>query len=392
MDMEGLQRSLSNIGVDQKVYFEDENETLTNENFIEIREQREAREKLRFVDDLTKTDRFRKIEENAREVKGTNGGVKVTIASLRNPRGHGIKIGDRLRNHQQSMKLWEEKYREEDPDYEFTSFINVRFHYSAWLKDNLDGEPFDYTYARGDKAEEAYVGEGTLLYGLELGMLELFEGDQAYIICTPAYGYGPHGVPPCIPPNSTIVFNIRIERVEDEFLKTFLKMDCHERRLIPLDFVLTQAELHAKEAHKQFTKASNPEKVKRSDGLETYRNSGKNDGHFASARRAETIFKNIERMLNYVILKNQEEQNKRDLKLFDILRKRTLALRKSFPSETRQSIDCGKNALKIYDSLPDEIKESRIGELNKLRANLVKAMQRDCRNYFDQGAFLCVLG
>ena len=387
MDIEGLQRSLSEIGVDQKVYFEDENETITNENFIELREQREAHEKLRFLDDLTKTDRFRKIEANAREINGTNGGVKVTKPHLRHPRGHGIKIRDRLENHRKSMAAWEAKYREKDPDYELTSFINVKFHYSAWLQDNLDGEPFDYTYARGDKPEEAYVGEGTLLFGLELGILELCEGDQAYIICKPAYGYGPHGVPPCIPANSTIVFNVRIERVEDQFLKTFLKMDCHERRLIPLDFVLKQADCHMNEALNQFTKASNPEKVKRSDGLETYRNSGKNDNHFASARRAEIIIKNIERMLNYVILKNQEEQNLRDLKLFDILRKRTLALRKSFPSDTRQSIDCGKNALKIYDSLPDEMKEARIEKLNILRANLVKAMQRDCRNYYDQGKF-----
>ena len=388
MDIEGLQKSLSEIGVEQKIYFEDENETITNENFIELREQRETHEKLRFSDDLTKTDRFKNIEANTREVPGTNGGVKVTIAPLRNPRGQGNKIGDRLRNHQTSMAEWEKEYRKHDPDYELTSFINVKFHYAAWLQDNLDGEPFDYTFARGDKPEEAYVGEGTLLYGLELGMMELYEGDQAYIICTPRYGYGPHGVPPCIPANSTIVFNIRIERVEDEFLKTFLKMDCHERRLVPLDFVLKQADCHMEEARKQFTKASNPEKVKRADGLETYRNSGKNDGNFSCARRTETIFKNIERMLNYVILKNKEEQDLRDLKLFDILRKRTLALRKSFPSDTRPTIDCGKNALKIYDSLPEEIKEKRIEKLNLLRANLVKAMQRDCRNYFDQGSFL----
>lgn len=128
--------------------------------------------------------------------------------------------------------------------------------------------------------------------------------------------------------------------------------------------------------------------MKRADGLETYRNSGKNDGNFSCARRAETKIQNIERMLNYVILKNKEEQDLRDLKLFDILRKRTLALRKSFPSDTRPTIDCGKNALKIYDSLPEEIKEKRIEKLNLLRANLVKAMQRDCRNYFDQASII----
>ena len=157
MDIEGLQKSLSEIGVEQKIYFEDENETITNENFIELREQRETHEKLRFSDDLTKTDRFKNIEANTREVPGTNGGVKVTIAPLRNPRGQGNKIGDRLRNHRTSMAEWEKQYRKQDPDYELTSFINVRFHYAAWLQDNLDGEPFDYTFARGNQAEEAYV-------------------------------------------------------------------------------------------------------------------------------------------------------------------------------------------------------------------------------------------
>ena len=68
--------------------------------------------------------------------------------------------------------------------------------------------------------------------------------DQAFIVCQPAYAYGPLGVPPCIPPKSTIIFQVRVEGVADDFMKTFLRMDCHERRVIPLKFVLDQAEDH----------------------------------------------------------------------------------------------------------------------------------------------------
>lgn len=216
--------------------------------------------------------------------------------------------------------------------------------------------------------------------------MELFNGDQAFIVCQPAYAYGPLGVPPCIPPKSTIIFQVRVEGVADDFMKTFLRMDCHERRVIPLKFVLDQAEDHCMVAIEQFGAASNKERVPRTDGVDQYKTSGKNDGHFASARKSEKTLKNVIRMLECVILKDKKEQDERDVKMFHILRRRTLALRKSFAADTKMAIECGKNALKVYEGLPEDMQktEEMLKGVNKIRYNLVNCMKRDCKNYNDE--------
>ena len=79
--------------------------------------------------------------------------------------------------------------------------------------------------------------------GLELGMREMREGASAIIITKPEWNYGPHGFPPRIPPNSTIVFWVRIERAMDEFPEHFIRMNCHQRRNVPLELIIDQVGL-----------------------------------------------------------------------------------------------------------------------------------------------------
>ena len=55
-----------------------------------------------------------------------------------------------------------------------------------------------------------YIGDGSLLLGLEIALRELKEQSSAIVVCKPAYAYGPHGCPPRIPAQSTIVFWVKV--------------------------------------------------------------------------------------------------------------------------------------------------------------------------------------
>ena len=71
-----------------------------------------------------------------------------------------------------------------------------------------------------------------------MALLEMREGSQGFVVCSPAYAYGELGIPPRIPPHSTIVFDLRVVRVENEFCATFVHMDINDRAWIPLDFIV----------------------------------------------------------------------------------------------------------------------------------------------------------
>ena len=116
--------------------------------------------------------------------------------------------------------------------------VSLGVHYAAYLKDELDKDPFDYTYARGRYADEFFMRQETLLPGLELAMEKMKRNAQAVIILKPEWAYGPHGCPPRIPPNSTVIFWVRISRVSDNFERVFPHMDIHHRRQISIQAVV----------------------------------------------------------------------------------------------------------------------------------------------------------
>ena len=56
-------------------------------------------------------------------------------------------------------------------------------HYAAYIKDELDKGPFDYTFSRNDKyPEEFYMRNATLLPGLELGIEKLKRQAQVNLL------------------------------------------------------------------------------------------------------------------------------------------------------------------------------------------------------------------
>ncbi|MBI3864531.1 MAG: FKBP-type peptidyl-prolyl cis-trans isomerase [Planctomycetia bacterium] len=88
------------------------------------------------------------------------------------------------------------------------SYDLVLAHYRGWLN---NGTQFDSSYDRGEptkfRLNEVVPGwtEGLQLIG-EGGMIELE--------IPPRLGYGAHGKPPSVPPNSTLHFIVELQKIE----------------------------------------------------------------------------------------------------------------------------------------------------------------------------------
>lgn len=72
-----------------------------------------------------------------------------------------------------------------------------------------NGSKFDSSKDRGQPFKFT-IGVGQVIKGWDEGMMQMSVGQHAKLICTPDYAYGPRGMPPVIPPNSTLVFEVEL--------------------------------------------------------------------------------------------------------------------------------------------------------------------------------------
>jgi FKBP-type peptidyl-prolyl cis-trans isomerase len=80
---------------------------------------------------------------------------------------------------------------------------------SYWLN---WGKEFDSS--RGRNAPITFtVGGGQLIRGWELGMIGVKAGGLRKLVIPSSEGYGSKGMPPMIPPNSTLIFEIEVLKV-----------------------------------------------------------------------------------------------------------------------------------------------------------------------------------
>ncbi|EPQ31536.1 uncharacterized protein PFL1_00869 [Pseudozyma flocculosa PF-1] len=87
----------------------------------------------------------------------------------------------------------------------------VTIHYVGTLLDG--GSEFDSSRKPGRGPFQTQIGVGQVIKGWDEGVPQLSVGEKAKLICTPDYAYGARGFPPVIPPNSTLVFEVELLKV-----------------------------------------------------------------------------------------------------------------------------------------------------------------------------------
>lgn len=82
----------------------------------------------------------------------------------------------------------------------------VTVHYTGWL---TNGQKFDSSKDRSKPFEFA-LGAGEVIRGWDEGVAGMKIGGKRKLTIPGNLGYGPSGMPPAIPPNATLVFEVEL--------------------------------------------------------------------------------------------------------------------------------------------------------------------------------------
>jgi FKBP-type peptidyl-prolyl cis-trans isomerase len=87
---------------------------------------------------------------------------------------------------------------------------HVTVHYTGSL---ADGTVFDSSLDRGTPFDFT-AGVGQVIAGWDLGVVGMKKGGKRKLTIPPHLAYGPRGVPPKIPPDATLLFQVEILDVQ----------------------------------------------------------------------------------------------------------------------------------------------------------------------------------
>ncbi|KAG8778258.1 hypothetical protein FRC12_025071 [Ceratobasidium sp. 428] len=85
----------------------------------------------------------------------------------------------------------------------------VQIHYVGTL---TNGKKFDSSRDNGTPFKTK-IAVGQVIKGWDEGVPQLSLGEKAKLTITPDYGYGAGGYPPVIPPNSTLIFEVELLKI-----------------------------------------------------------------------------------------------------------------------------------------------------------------------------------
>ena len=86
----------------------------------------------------------------------------------------------------------------------------VSVHYTGWL---TNGTKFDSSLDRG-RPFEFPLGARRVIRGWDEGVAGMKVGGKRKLIIPPELGYGPRGMPPVIPPDSTLIFEVELLEIK----------------------------------------------------------------------------------------------------------------------------------------------------------------------------------
>lgn len=86
----------------------------------------------------------------------------------------------------------------------------VSVHYTGMLP---DGTVFDSSVSRGQPFSFA-LGAGQVIAGWDQGVQGMRVGGKRRLVIPPGMAYGANGVPPVIPPNATLIFDVELLSVQ----------------------------------------------------------------------------------------------------------------------------------------------------------------------------------
>ncbi|KAF9000803.1 peptidyl-prolyl cis-trans isomerase [Hymenopellis radicata] len=88
----------------------------------------------------------------------------------------------------------------------------VHIHYTGTLS---DGRVFDSSHKRG-RPFVVKIGTGLVITGWDEGVPKMSLGETALLTAGPEFAYGAMGVPPLIPPNATLKFEMELLKIDRE--------------------------------------------------------------------------------------------------------------------------------------------------------------------------------
>ena len=92
------------------------------------------------------------------------------------------------------------------------SGMEVEVHYTGWIyQDGKKGAKFDSSLNRGEPFV-FQLGQGEVIKGWDQGVVGMKEGGTRQLIIPPQLAYGQRGAAGLIPPNATLLFEVKLLR------------------------------------------------------------------------------------------------------------------------------------------------------------------------------------